>query len=53
MADADARAGDFSQALHALALRGKPAPEARSGPDDDGRTADEDRVRHTTLEIRP
>jgi aminoglycoside phosphotransferase family enzyme/predicted kinase len=34
-----------------LALRGKPAPEARSGPDDSGRTADEDRVRHPTLEI--
>jgi aminoglycoside phosphotransferase family enzyme/predicted kinase len=34
-----------------LALRGKPACEARSGPDDASRTADEHRVRHPTLEV--
>jgi hypothetical protein len=34
-----------------LALRGKPAREARSGPDDSDATADDDRVRHPTLEI--
>jgi hypothetical protein len=36
-----------------LALRGKPALQARSGPDDGGPIAHQDRVRHPTLELRP
>jgi predicted kinase len=44
--------GELAATLDArLALRGKPAPNSRSGPDDGGRTAEEDRVRHPTLEI--
>jgi aminoglycoside phosphotransferase family enzyme/predicted kinase len=44
--------GELAATLDArLALRGKPAPDARSGPDDGGRPAEEDRVRHPTLEI--
>jgi hypothetical protein len=45
---------DLAATLDAqLALRGKPAPQARSGPDDGGPIAHQDRVRHPTLELRP
>jgi len=44
---------DLAATLDAqLALRGKPALQARSGPDDGGPIADQDRMRYPTLELR-